>query len=126
MKLPNLASTVRGARQRGLTMRDLVLLLAGLVVLGVALFFMTRPKVEDAAPTDKFVSFYCPKCDYFYSLSEREFEELWNRKGYKMGQGRDVLFECRKCRQMTAERRDEPPAKGPAKANDQKPAPPGG
>jgi predicted RNA-binding Zn-ribbon protein involved in translation (DUF1610 family) len=127
MKLANLASTIRGGRQRGLTTRDLVLLLVGVVVLGVALYFMTRPKVEDEAPADKFVSFYCPNCDYFFQRSEREHDESFEKKHeFKTVGARGMLFKCAKCGQITAERRDEPPPKGPAKANDQKAVPPGG
>ncbi len=106
---PGLAS---GSFRRALSARDLILALVALLLIAAAAVIFLRYKPEDAAPTDKFVSFYCPKCDRLYSLSERQFEDLWNRKAFRQAGGRDMRFECPQCKQIVAQRADERPAKG--------------
>jgi predicted RNA-binding Zn-ribbon protein involved in translation (DUF1610 family) len=99
--------------RRALAARDLILALVALLLLVVAVVIFLRYKPEDAAPTDKFVSFYCPKCDYFFRRTEREFDESFEKKReFRHVEGRGVLFKCVKCGELTAERRDEPPPKG--------------
>lgn len=98
---------LRGIRSRvrigGLRVRDGVLIGLVAVLIVLAGVVHTQCSVEDAAPADRFVEFYCPKCDHHFRVSERDFERLLDARQYKPTGPRAMVFRCEKCGQMTAE-----------------------
>jgi hypothetical protein len=97
--------------------RDVVLLGVALVLLVAAgLIYGSCRGGGDAAPTDQFVTLYCPECQYTFRISQRAFEKRWDHKEYRTTPDRTITFKCDKCGKMTATPGEPgaPPPAGPA------------
>lgn len=88
---------------------------AALVLVVLAIVFYVRGGREDRAPADKFVHFYCSACKQSFELTERDIDRIWEKHEYGRKPGeRELLFKCKHCGKMTAERTVEAPAGNPA------------
>jgi predicted RNA-binding Zn-ribbon protein involved in translation (DUF1610 family) len=107
-RVRGLSSTVRA--RSPLTLRSVMLLAVALGLVTAATILYVRSNTGDAAPTDEFVEFYCPRCQQAFQLSHREFEQVWDRREYQRGsQDKTLLFKCWNCGQMTAGRTADRP-----------------
>lgn len=91
-------------RLRGISTRDVILIVFALAVVVVAVLLFMRGGAEDSAPTDQFAEFYCPECDYTFRLSHAQIDQIWKENEFVTHGDRGMLFKCTKCGKMTAER----------------------
>ena len=92
-------------RLRHVPRRTLVLGGLAVVVLAIALVVYTRSGPDDAAPTDHFMSFYCPACGKSFRLNDRQFEQLWHKREFHhAANGQSLRYKCPNCGKTAAVR----------------------
>jgi predicted RNA-binding Zn-ribbon protein involved in translation (DUF1610 family) len=85
--------------------RQVVLLTAALGLLALAGFFLLTSGGSDA-PTDEYLDFVCEKCGHEYSLSHREFEQVWERGDFTKSPEDNLLrFRCPECGELATRRK---------------------
>ena len=92
--------------QRRAGVRDIVLLIVALAILGAAAMTYRSCANKDTAPSDQYIEFYCPDCDAYFKVSHRDFEEQWNKGEYKILEDKGMLFKCQQCGKIIARRAD--------------------
>jgi predicted RNA-binding Zn-ribbon protein involved in translation (DUF1610 family) len=98
------------------TTRDVVLIVIAVILLVVAGSYMAlRGSGEDAAPDDQYLSFRCEACGESFRLSHREFEKLTDERRFATKEdGRTLVYECPKCKEIRAVRVADEQTRGAA------------
>mgnify|MGYP001501782959 CR=1 FL=1 len=86
--------------------REIVLGVLALTALAGTVLLYFRSGAHTDVPADKFLPFHCTKCNYDFQLSYRELVTQTEKRQYTVGDGRQTLFKCPKCGQLTAEQVD--------------------
>ncbi|MEW6250694.1 MAG: hypothetical protein AB1716_08590, partial [Planctomycetota bacterium] len=85
--------------------RELILIGTGAALLVAAVIVLATIRVEDPAPDDELVGFYCAPCDLYFELSGRELERILDKHAFKPAAGgRQLAVKCRNCGELRAER----------------------
>ena len=69
---------------------------AGLLVLALLIYLQAGR--QEQAPADRFVRFHCRECGKTFDLSEREIDQMWEKRAYgRTASERGTLFRCKFC-----------------------------
>jgi hypothetical protein len=91
--------------KRAAATRDVVLIVAAVVLMAAAIGLYFSLRKPEGAPTDQFVDFYCPDCDHHFQLSHRDVEQtIWERRDFEQDEIGKMRIRCPKCSRYTARR----------------------